>query len=49
MWVVLLSFTTGKGFNRKKYFDALPFIEAVYNQKTSWIWSTETRGCSRPE
>ncbi len=28
--MILLSFTTDTGFNKKRYFAALPFIEAVY-------------------
>jgi hypothetical protein len=38
LWVVLLSFTTTTGFNKKRYFAALPFIEAVCKPEKIVDW-----------
>ena len=38
LWVVLLTFKTTTGFNKKRYFAALPFIEAVCKPETIVDW-----------
>jgi hypothetical protein len=49
LWIVLLSFTTDNGFNKKRYFDALPFIMAVCEAEKIVDWVHGSTDVLKPE